>query len=687
MREARVAAAISHPLICQVYELGEWEGQPFIAMELLNGEPLAARLVHGALTPREAFRVAVGIVDALAVLHRHHVIHRDLKPSNIFVTNDAVKVLDFGLARPTTRDPAVEAITVTHAGTIIGTPQYAAPEQLSGEAVDERADLFSAGAILFEMLAGRPAFPGATLAAVVHAVLYETPPVLGGSPAIAAADRILYRALAKRADDRYPSAEVFAEELRHVMTLVDDDSRAEARPILRLAVLPFRPLIPDAEIDYLSVSFADALVSAFSGYESLVVRPIMQSARYATVVPDLNLLSVELAVDVVITGAILKTGDRLEVRAELRSAPAGDLWWNQTTDVETDRLFELRDQIAQRVVMSLPLSRGDQGRRGPVVPRVTRAFDLYLRGMQLRMEASSWRQARSFFERSIEADPTYAPAWAERGRIDRVLGKFEDPTLLANAEAAFVRALELDPADAATQHYYAQLELDTGRVEAAIERLLARLRRQRAEPQAFAALVQACRYGGLLDESVAAHERARHLDPTVATSVLHTFYQRGQFPRAVEESYRTSDPFEARVLGAMGRTEEALAVARQEEARFGMVPVFRGFATGLRAAFEGKRDESFEALRVFDTGFSDGEGLFYVAEIYACIDHPEDAHAMLDRAVRCGFACVPAFDNSTYLRPLRTDRRWASVVERARQRSLVVAEAFERAGGRGLLGT
>ena len=604
----------------------------------------------------------------------------------IFITDDAVKVLDFGLARPTVRDATVDAVTVTHAGMIVGTPQYSAPEQLSGASVDERADLFSAGAILFEMLAGRPAFPGSTLAAVVHAVLYETPPVLGGSPAIAAADRVLYRALAKQADDRYPNADALSADLRHVLSLVDDDSRAEARPILRLAVLPFRPLIPDAEIDYLSISFADALVSALSGYESLVVRSIMKSARYATVVPDLNALAVELAVDVVLTGAILRIGERLEVRAELRSAPAGDLWWSQTTDVATEHLFELHEQLAQRVVTSLPLSRGDQGRRSQAVAKGSRAFDLYLRGMQLRMEASSWRQARAFFEKSIDADPSFAPAWAERGRIDRVLGKFEDPSLLARAEAAFVRALELDPGDAATQYYYAQLEIDTGRVEAAIERLLDRLRQRRAEPQAYAALVQACRYGGLLDESVVAHERARHLDPTVSTSVLHTFYHQGRYALALDEGYRSSDPFEARVLGAMGRIDEAIATARLEEERFGMVPVFRGFTTGLRAALEGRADEAVEALRVFDNNFSDGEGLFYVAETFAHVERTEGAWALLDRAVRGGFACAPAFEHSTYLRPLQGDRRWPDLVSRARERGAAVAEAFNRSGGRALLG-
>src|SRR5678815_2139590 len=202
IREARLAAGISHPLICQVFELGEWEEQPFIVMELLTGEPLTSRL-GSSLPPSEALRIACSVMEALSVLHEHSIVHRDLKPSNIFVTRDSIKVLDFGLARSSDVTGVTE-VEVTQAGVFVGTPQYAAPEQLLGSAVDERADLFSAGVIIYEMLTGRPPFPGQSFAAVVHSVLYDTPPVLTGSASIARIDRILHRLLSKRPEDRYP---------------------------------------------------------------------------------------------------------------------------------------------------------------------------------------------------------------------------------------------------------------------------------------------------------------------------------------------------------------------------------------------------------------------------------------------------------------------------------------------------
>ena len=195
-REARIAAGISHPLICQVFELGEWNQQPFIAMELVDGEPLSSRLASGAMPAGDALQIAVAIVEALGVLHRRGIVHRDLKPSNVFVTESGVKVLDFGLARPVA-SPQDDDTAITQSGLFLGTPRYAAPEQLLGDDVDERADLFSAGVMLFEMLAGRPPFSGRTVAAIAQSVLHDAPPVLTGSPAVSAADRILHRALVR----------------------------------------------------------------------------------------------------------------------------------------------------------------------------------------------------------------------------------------------------------------------------------------------------------------------------------------------------------------------------------------------------------------------------------------------------------------------------------------------------------
>jgi serine/threonine protein kinase len=185
-REARTAARIRHPNVCHIYEIGEHGDELFIAMEFLEGESLAEHLARGPLPIPEAVEISLAILSALDGLHGAGVVHRDLKPSNVFLTPHGVRILDFGLARavPSGVVQTQEATTsgLTQAGAIVGTLAYMAPEQIRGELVDARADLFAMGAVIFEMLMGSRAFPGRTPMEVYHRTLYEQPPALGGSP-------------------------------------------------------------------------------------------------------------------------------------------------------------------------------------------------------------------------------------------------------------------------------------------------------------------------------------------------------------------------------------------------------------------------------------------------------------------------------------------------------------------------
>jgi serine/threonine-protein kinase len=202
-REARVAASLNHPNVCQLYEIGEENGELFLAMELLDGESLAVKLVRGPLPCAQAVQITLPILAALEALHRRGLVHRDLKPSNVFLTPHGVKLLDFGLARPIPIGGGATATGLTLAGTVMGTPDYMAPEQVLGQTVDARTDLFAAASLLFEMLRGKPPFAGDSIVRVLHAITTEQPPALGGSPAIVAVDRIIHRALSKRPEDRY----------------------------------------------------------------------------------------------------------------------------------------------------------------------------------------------------------------------------------------------------------------------------------------------------------------------------------------------------------------------------------------------------------------------------------------------------------------------------------------------------
>src|SRR5688572_15622900 len=187
-REARVAAGVSHPNICQVFELGEDGGELYIVMELLTGSTLAERIARGPLTLAETLQIALAVLAALEAIHGRGIVHRDLKPSNIFLTAHGPKLLDFGVARPLIGFS--DDLTLTAPGTILGTPRYLAPELFGAEPPTPAADLFAMGAILFEMLTGKHAFAGASVLEVAHAVMHEQPPALTGGPDVVAVDRI-----------------------------------------------------------------------------------------------------------------------------------------------------------------------------------------------------------------------------------------------------------------------------------------------------------------------------------------------------------------------------------------------------------------------------------------------------------------------------------------------------------------
>ena len=308
-REARAAASVSHPNVCQLYEVGEADGELFIAMELLEGESLTARLARGPVPLPESVDIALAILSALAAIHARGLVHRDLKPSNVFLTAHGVKLLDFGLARAAQEATDQTHANITMAGTVMGTPHYMSPEQLTGRSA-RRADPISSRSAPSSSSCWSAArrFPGKTMAQVFHSIMYEPLPSVGGSPALAAVDRIIHRATAKRPADRYADATTIAQDLRAALKLADSGETPAARTVTRLIVLPFRMLRPDPEIDFLSFSLAEAITASLGSLESLVVRSTLAAARFKGDAPDLSALASELDVDVAVTGTLLRAG-------------------------------------------------------------------------------------------------------------------------------------------------------------------------------------------------------------------------------------------------------------------------------------------------------------------------------------------------------------------------------------------
>jgi serine/threonine protein kinase/tetratricopeptide (TPR) repeat protein len=692
MREARAAAAVNHPHICQLFEIGEHDGDPYLAMELLDGESLADRLESGPLPPPEAITTAVSILSALDALHRRSIVHRDLKPSNVFLSPHGVKLLDFGLARPVNLGADATALTVP--GLLMGTPRYMSPEQARGDEVDARSDIFALGAMLFEMLSGRPAFNGPTAIEALHAVLNEHPPALVGSLAVVDADRVVQRALMKNPAERYQTAEEMAFELRACLARGDLTGSVVARATTRLMVLPFKMLRPDPAIDFLAFSLPDAITVSLSGLESLVVRSSLAAARFSTDNPDLRALATDAAVDAVVTGSLLQAGGLVRANVQLVEVPSGTVLWSHAAQVPLDELFQIQDMVCSAIVeaLALPLSSREQRMLRRDVPASAEAYAHYLRGNRLSAVSSQWQLARESYEQAVEADPAYAPAWARYGRCLRVMSKYgigpQARDWHAEAERAFQRAFQINSDLSVAHNLYTYMEVESGRAVEAVQRLLGRVRERTSDPELYAGLVHACRYAGLLDASIAAYQRAARLDPTIKTSVSHSFYMRGDFEKAIKAESDDPPYVSALALLALGRNGEALALRQAAHQRLPANVHLIWLIDGITGAAAGKIKEGLEDLANLRAlpAFTDPEGLFYWGQGSMMLGDRDGALESLTRALHGGFHSAEAYETSPFFSGLQSDPEFMAILEGTRARQAAAQAAFAEAGGPRLLG-
>ena len=694
-REARTVAALNHPHVCMLFDIGREGETDFLVMEYLEGETLEERLARGPLPLSEAVQQTLVILSTLEAVHRRGLIHRDLKPANLFLTPHGLKLLDFGLARPI--DPALAATAqMTQAGTVLGTPQYLAPESLQGQPVDARADLFAVGTVLYEMLTGQPPFKADSLAALVHAIAHERPPALTGSAAIAAVDRVIHRAMAKRPDDRYPSADAMSQDLRDVLARTTDSGETPtARPVTRLIVLPLRVLRPDPETDFLAFSLPDAIASSLSGLDSLVVRSSIVAAKFSVEAPDLAEIAAQADVDIVLVGTLLRAGEGLRVSLQLLEAPGGTVLWSQQTQALLGDLFQLQDDVAQRIVESLasPLVTQEHSQAHRDTPATAQAYEYYLRGNQLsakgghtRPDASEWQLARDFYRRCVEEDPKFAPAWAQLGQVYRLTEKYfptDAEDHLTDADAAFQRALGLNPDLPMAHKLYAYFEVEQGRAADAMLRLIEQAQKRRADPELFAGLVHACRYCGLLEASLAAHEHVQRLDPKMPTSVINTYWHLGEYGRVADSAFERAPVLVAMAWLMLNRTAEVIdasAALRKTTGRMSH------FFTAVSATAHGQRAETVAAIDRVATDFHDPEGLFYMTRLSAHVGDVAGALALFDRVVAGGFCCFPSFARDSWLDGLRGQAEFRRVLNLAETRHREAVVAFRDAGGERVLG-
>jgi eukaryotic-like serine/threonine-protein kinase len=456
----------------------------------------------------------------------------------------------------------------------------------------------------------------------------------------------------------------------------------------RLIVLPFRMLRPDPETDFLAFSLPDALTTSLSGLKSLVVRSSMVASRFSGS-EDLKTIASEVDVDLILTGTLLSAGGEIRVTAQLTDAANGTLVCSHSTQTSIGNVFRLQDELTECVVdaLALPLTAREQRILRQDVPSDAKAYEYYLRGNQFSHDSKQWGAARDLFLRCVETDPCYAPAWARLGRIHHVMAKYLSTGAkegLAQAEAAFRQALDLNPDLAIAHKFYAQLEVDLGRANDAMARLVPRAQGA-ADPELFAGLVSPLRYSGLLEASVASHSRATALEPKIRTSVPHTWFLQRDYARVASMRIEDNPYIVAVSLAQVGRQAEALPVLRTLEEK--LKTRMRDFIMAARTMIEADAAASVAAVgRIVASEFSDPEGLFYLTRHLAHLNQTDSALDLLERVVGGGFFCYPAMSSDPWLDPVRKKPRFVKLLGRAEQQHHAAAKEFTRLEGNRILG-
>jgi TolB-like protein/Flp pilus assembly protein TadD len=589
-QEAQAAGRLNHPNILAIFDVGSHQGAPYIVLELLDGETLRERLTVGRIPLQKAVDYATQIARGLAAAHEKGIVHRDLKPGNLFITRDElVKILDFGVAKladsPMLLAENPEAPTLdqpTIAGTILGTVGYMSPEQALGQPVDLRADIFSFGAVLFEMLAGRRAFSGTTPLEALFAILKDEPPALG---------RIVERCLAKRPEERYQSARELVSDLQSLEP-VSETTRVAAGAALRttpkrimLAVLPFENLGHDPEQEYFSDGLMEETIADLGGVASdrLGVIARTSAMRYKGSRMSIAEIGRELGVDFAVEGSVRRRADLVRISVKLIRTSDQTQVWGKQYDRELKDFLAVQEELGRSIAeqVGVKLAPRDPAERRSIPTLNQAAYDAYLHGRfhLWRVTRSSLERAIEYFHRAIEIDPRMAVAFAGLAQAHVILPVAADTAprqAFPEAERAAMQALALAPdcaeAHAAVGSLRFWHDWNWQASEAHCRQAIAV---NPSYSRAHQALGRTLTNIGRFDQAIAEIDIARQLDPFAplinALAVDFHFQARrhDEVPALIRRASEIDPNFwvthvvAARVLLHQGRHDEALAEAQK----------------------------------------------------------------------------------------------------------------------------
>ncbi len=615
MREAQLTSLLNHPGIVTIHDILFEREMTCIVMELIDGSPLQGLIPEDGFALDRALSLASAIGDAIAVAHSAGVIHRDLKPTNILIKTDGqIKVLDFGLATLSslaTPNAETQAESI-FGGRAVGTIGYMAPEQARGEAADQRADIFSFGVILYQMVTGRLPFKGVNDLALLHAVQTVDPDLLREiKPAAAALDQVLRRALAKHPKDRYQTIREMLADLHSAAAKLASPAISIEQPATpAIAVLPLINISPDPENDYICDGLAEELINGLTQIDGLRVVSRSSSFQCKGTTPDVRESGRRLGADLLVHGSLRRSGDRLRLTIQLSQTEDGFQLWSQRFDAEVRDLFALQDELTAAVLEKL---RQQLGARFPGVGSAQKtpaseAYDLYLQGRFAfnRETPKDFHQSLDLFRRSAVADPTFAPALigiAESNMRLDWYGLVPAAQSLPAVKSTLAAALKLQPDSVAALCNLAIVHAGWDWNWSAAGDTFARAL---ASGEGLASVH--FHYGldyltplGRLEEALSHLQQARTLDPLspiVSTAIGGCFYRMRRFGEAAETLRATLDSCAAfghahwslgRVLLELGEADEALRNFQSAAAIMGNIPASHA-ELGYCHARMGQRD-------------------------------------------------------------------------------------------------
>ena len=750
-REARLASALDHPNICTIFDLNEINGIHFIAMQYIEGRNVR-QLVNGRpLSLESALSIALQTADALAAAHARGIIHRDIKAGNVMVTpSGQVKVLDFGLAKLLDEDAArtsgIHHTEITEVGVPYGTATYAAPEQARGDRVDSRADIFSTGVLLYEMLTGTWPFQGQTAVEVRHAVLNEEPKLLsqvrpGRVPIRLQA--VLDKALAKDPRNRYQKISHFADDLRSIIRELGSETlpgidetttpvapkhlkqespvtralrwltgsksgdgststksagrSGDAQPMTSLgdrdrksvAILPFKNVGNDREIDFYQFSLADAVITELARVRSLVVRPSSVIVKYQNKTVDAAEAGRDLSVDAILTATFLRAGDRLRVTAQLLDVRTSEILWSERIDADARDIIGVQDTIVQRIVEGLRLElRPDE--KDELARKQTAdaaASEEYLRGRDClatfiyhTIQREHLDAGIEHFRRAIEIDSNFALAYSALGScyVNRVLKGLGQAGDHDKAKTAFRKALALDPRLLEARMHMVFIYLTGGQKQKARTEVDLLRDEYPNDPGVQFVRGVVARLDGDYEKALRSFDRMVRLNPGERVLASYNRARIFMYQRQYEEAFRELaqgaeiEPehplirvFTARVLYYKGEIEEAIQTLQQVLQRHPQIDGVRPILA-ICLSSQGQHTKANEQLtpKVRQVAEADYDISYWLASAYLLQGRQVEALRWLETAIGLGNENYKWFESDPNWTDMHEDPRFVESMNR-----------------------